>query len=96
MPASEPSATDRLLDDGFLERDGDRLCTTPRWRAALARAAAGLQHTGAPWTGLKLPIAMALAERHAELSDETLAALVEAMLPHEEAALAESWGVLGG
>ncbi len=73
-----------LAADGFLRRDGDGWRTTPRWQAALARAAFGLQRANAPWLDLRLPIAAALAEHYPERSDEELAALVEALLPVEE------------
>ncbi len=81
------SALAQLVDAGFLRRDergGVR--TTPRWQAALARAAFRLQRAGAPWD-LRLPIAAALVERFPELSDEPIAALVEEMLRIEEAEL---------
>ena len=34
---------DQLLEDGLIRRDGERTRTTPRWQAAMARAALGLQ-----------------------------------------------------
>jgi hypothetical protein len=77
----------RLLDDGFVKAEPTRLRTTPRWQATMARAALALQHRGAPWQDLRLPIAAALAEHYDRLSDEELAQLVEAMLPVEEAEL---------
>jgi hypothetical protein len=83
---------ERLLDDGLIRRDGERLRTTPRWQAAMARAAFGLQRAQAPWQDLRLPIAAALLERYPSATDEELAALVEAMLPVEEAELAAAWG----
>ncbi len=83
-----PDPLDRLVEDGLLRREGDRARTTARWQAALARAALRLQRAGAPWKDLRLPIAAALLERYAEASDEELAALVEAMVPVEEAELA--------
>ncbi len=81
-----------LLDDGLIQRDGGRARTTPRWQAAMARAALRLQRSGAPWQDLRLPIASALLERHPDATDEELAALVEAMLPVEEAELSAAWG----
>ncbi len=83
---------DVLLSDGLVERDGDRTRTTARWQAAMARAALRLQRAQAPWQDLRLPIAAALLERHPDATDEELAALVEAMLPVEEAELAAAWG----
>lgn len=84
----DPGSTlEPLIEDGLLRREGDRLRTTARWQAALARAAFSLQRAGAPWRDLRLPIAAALAERYAELPDDELAQLVEALLPVEEAEL---------
>jgi hypothetical protein len=83
---------DVLLGDGFLVREGGRLRTTPRWQAALARAALTLQRSGEPWRDLRLPVIMAMAHRYGERPDEELAALVEAMLPIEEAALPPLFG----
>lgn len=86
-------ALERLIADGYLRRDGARLTATPRWQAALARAALRLQRAQAPWRDLRLPIAAALAEPYAALDDEALATLVEAMVAVEEPGLAP---VLGG
>jgi hypothetical protein len=85
MPDS--SALRRLIDDGYLRPGAERLRTTARWQAAMARAAGSLQRAGAPWTDLRLPIAAALAERYGELADDQVADLVEAMLPVEAAEL---------
>ena len=85
---SDEAAIARLVQDGFLRCDPDRVRTTPRWQAALARAAMGLQRTNAPWCDLRLPIAAALAEHYRDLADVELAVLVEAMLPVEERELA--------
>ncbi len=81
-----------LRSDGLIRQDGGRSRTTARWQAAMARAALGLQRSGAPWQDLRLPIAAALLERYPEATDEDLAALVEVMLPVEEAELAAAWG----
>ncbi len=83
---------DVLLGDGLVRRDGDRARTTPRWQAAMARAALRLQRGGAPWTDLRLPIVAALVEQYPDASDEEVAALVEAVMPIEEAELAAAWG----
>jgi len=83
---------EQLLEDGLIRREGDRTRTTPRWQAAMARAAVALQRAQAPWQDLRLPIAAALLERYPGATDEELAALVEAMLPVEEAELAAAWG----
>jgi hypothetical protein len=86
-----PDALERLLSEGLVRREGGQTRTTARWQAGMARAALLLQRTGAP-TDLRLPIAAALLERFPEAADEDLAALVEAMLPIEEAELAPVWG----
>lgn len=90
-----PDPIGRLVECGYVRREEDRTRTTPRWQAALARAALGLQRAGAPWRDLRLPIAVALLERWPEASDEELAELVEAMLPVEEAELAPLLGERG-
>jgi hypothetical protein len=82
MPEAGP--IERLIEGGLLRRDGARLRTTRRWRAAMARAAVRLKQAGAPWTGLRLPVVAALVDLHPEAGDEALADLVEAMLPVEE------------
>lgn len=87
-----PEPLEPLLADGLLRRDGDRLRTTARWQAAMARAALRLQRDRAPWSDLRLPIAAALVEQYPEATDPQLAALVEAMLPVEEGELAPALG----
>lgn len=87
-----PDAGDVLRSDGLIRREGDRDRTTARWQAAMARAALRLQRSGARWQDLRIPVASALLERYPGASDEVLAALVEAMLPVEEAELAVAWG----
>ncbi len=85
-------AADVLRSDGLIRRDADRDRTTARWQAAMARAALRLQRSGARWQDLRIPVASALLERYPAATDEDLAALVEAMLPVEEAELAAAWG----
>ncbi len=87
-----PEPLEELLSAGMIRRDGERLRTTPRWQAAMARAALALQRAGAPWKDLRLPIAAALLERYPDATDDELAALIEAMLRIEEAELAAAWG----
>jgi hypothetical protein len=87
-----PEPLEALLSDGLIRREGERTRTTPRWQAAMARAALALQRAGAPWKDLRLPIAAALLERHPDATDDELAALIEAMLKVEEAELAAAWG----
>ncbi len=81
-----------LRSDGLILREGARDRTTARWQAAMARAALRLRRSGAPWQDLRIPIASALLERYPDATDEDLAALVEAMLPVEEAELSAAWG----
>lgn len=87
-----PEPVEVLVAAGLLRRDGDRPRTTPRWQAAMARAALGLQRAAAPWKDLRLPIAAALVEQYPDATDGELAALVEVMLPVEEEELAAAWG----
>lgn len=87
MPEADPVALERLVEDGLLQRGPQRLRTSPRWQAAMARAALALQRAGAPWGDLRLPIAAALVERYPGLGDAALAPLVEAMLAVEQAEL---------
>jgi hypothetical protein len=88
-----PEALDRLLDEGLVRREGERLRTTPRWQAAMARAALSLQGTGTPWKDLRLPVVSAMIDRFPQATDEEVADLVEAMLAVEEEELAP---LLGG
>jgi hypothetical protein len=53
----------------------------------MARAALRLYRSDAPWQDLRLPIAAALLDTYGGLSDDELAALVEAMLPIERCEL---------
>ena len=94
MPDADPLALERLVEDGLLQRS-PRLRTSPRWQAAMARAALALKRGGAPWGDLRLPIAAALIERYPGLGDEALAPLVEAMLAVEEAELPPLLGAAG-
>jgi hypothetical protein len=88
----ERDALDVLVQDGFIRHDVTRFRTTPRWQAALARAAFHLQRSGAPWQDLRLPIAAALADQYRDRPDDELASLVEAILPIEMAELAPLLG----
>lgn len=90
-PADHDLAQRRLEADGLATRDqrkGDQLRTTRRWQGAMARAALRLYEAGDPGHDLRVPIAAALLELYgADLEDEALAGLVEAMLPIEVKAL---------
>lgn len=88
-----PEPLDRLVAAGLVRREGERTRTTARWQAAMARAALLLQRAGAPMD-LRLPVVAALLERFPDEPEEPLAALVEAMLPIEEAELAPLWGAV--
>ena len=88
----DADALERLVADGILRREGGRTRTTPRWQAAMARAAARLKQEEAPWRDLRLPIAAALVESYPALDDDALVPLVEALLPVEESELAPVLG----
>ena len=78
----------RFEADGFILRDGRRWKTGRRWQQAMARAAMKLYHEGDPGDDLRVPIALAIVEIYSgTLDDETLAELVEAMLPIETSSL---------
>jgi hypothetical protein len=83
----DAAAVARLTADGYLSGPPGAERTTPRWQAALARAAATMQRRGEPWRGLKAPVALALLERDPDVGDEELAAMVEALAELEAAAL---------
>ena len=88
----ERLALEHLQEDGLVRLVGSRARTTPRWQAAMARAALALQRAGAPFGDLRLPIASALTELYGELTDEEIARYVAVMLPIEEAELAPLFG----
>lgn len=90
MPDAVSAVQERLVADGLLLRGPTGLRTTPRWQAAMARAALALQRAQAPWADLRLPIAAALVERYPALGDAELADLVEAMAAVEAAELPTS------
>ncbi len=76
----------RLELDGLLRRDADRLRTTRRWQAAMARAALRLYDT--PGEDLRAPIACALIELYGDsLDDDSIVECVQVMLPIEAAEL---------
>jgi hypothetical protein len=77
----------RLEADGFVRTDGSGAHTTPRWQAAMARAALDLHRSDAPWRDLRLPIAAALIRLYRDAGDDEIASYVEALLPIEEAPL---------
>jgi len=79
---------EKLFADGLLRLESGRRRTTARWQAAMSRSALRLQAEGAPWGDLRLPIAAALVAQYPDLLDEDIAAMVETMLPIEEAELA--------
>jgi hypothetical protein len=82
------AARARLEVDGFIVADGPTWKTSRRWQQAMARAAAQLYAAGDPGEDLRVPIALALVEIYAgRVEDETVAELVEAMLPIEARSL---------
>lgn len=85
------AAAEALVAAGLLVRGERGLATTRRWQAAMARAAARLYASEAPWEDLRLPIAMALAEL-VEADDAALARCVEVMLDVESATLRRVFG----
>ncbi|HEX9242547.1 MAG TPA: hypothetical protein VF875_08925 [Anaeromyxobacter sp.] len=87
-----PDPLDRLAAEGLVRLQSGRARTTPRWQATMARAALGLQQSGAPWKDLRLPVVTAMIERFPDATDEEIADLVEAMVAVEEAELAPLWG----
>lgn len=78
----------RLLGDGVVRREGQRLRTGRRFQRAMTRAAVALFGKGDPGDDLRVPIAFALLEIYGEdCDDDELAHLVEVMLPIEAAEL---------
>jgi hypothetical protein len=78
----------RLLGDGVVRRDGERIRTARRFQRAMTRAAFHLFGKGDPGDDLRVPIAFALLEIYGDdCTDEDLAQLVEIMLPIEQAEL---------
>ena len=77
-----------LAADGLVFQHEDRWKTGRRWQQAMARAAAKLYGLGDPCDDLRVPIAVAVLEIYEErVDDETIAALVETMLPIESESL---------
>jgi hypothetical protein len=82
------TALARLETDGFIVASGETWRTSRRWQQAMARAAAKLYEAGDPGEDLRVPIALAMVDAYSgRADDETVAELVEAMLPIEVASL---------
>jgi hypothetical protein len=82
------TALARLETDGFIVPSGAAWRTSRRWQQAMARAAAKLYEAGDPGEDLRVPIALAIVDAYAgTVDDESVAELVEAMLPIEVASL---------
>ena len=81
------SAVARLEADGFLVRSGEKWTTSRAWQRAMARAAVKLFEANDPGDDLRVPIALAMLDTYADVDDEALAELIEAMLPIETASL---------
>jgi hypothetical protein len=81
----ERAAAERaLLDHGVLRREpSGALRTTPRWQAAVMRAAARLMASGDQGEDVRLPILGALVELVPEASDAEVAAMAAVVLPVE-------------
>jgi hypothetical protein len=82
-----------LESDGLVQLDESRASTSAHFRGAMARAALRLFRAGDASEDLRVPITMALLETYgSQLSNEELAARVEAMLALEVAELAPALG----
>ena len=82
------AALARLQADGFVVETEQRLRTSRSFQRAMAKAAVKLYDDDDPGEDLRVPIALALLEAYGgAIDDETLASLVEAMLPIESASL---------
>jgi hypothetical protein len=55
-------AIERMLADGLLRCEQDRLRTAKRWHRAMARAAVSLLEVGDPGEDLRVPVAFAMVE----------------------------------
>ena len=69
---------ERLIADDFVIARGEG---TPRWHAALARAATQLLSRGEDLEDLRVPVAWALLQHNRSASDEELVELVAVMTP---------------
>jgi hypothetical protein len=81
-------ALEELIADGLVATGSGGPRTTRRWQGAMARAALRLRAAGDRSEDLRVPIAFALLELHADADDAAIARWVEAMLPVEAAELA--------
>ncbi len=82
------AALARLEADGLIASGGEIWKTSRKWQQAMARAAAKLYEAGDPGEDLRVPIALAMVNVYSDrVDDETVAELVEAMLPIEAASL---------
>jgi len=85
---TEAATLARLAADGLIERQQAAYRTSRRFQRAMARAAAELYEAGDPGDDLRVPIALALLAVYGdEVHDESLAELVETMLPIEQVSL---------
>jgi hypothetical protein len=74
------AATERLIGDGLLRREGEAVRTTRRWQGAMSRAALRLLRQGQDGDDLRVPVAGALVEIYGgEVADAELARLVQVM-----------------
>ena len=73
---------ERLTADGFVRQSADHLAPTPRWHAAVARAAVALMLQGEELQDIRVPVAWALAQVYASsTTDEELVEMVAVMTP---------------
>lgn len=75
----------RLAREGILRREGERWRTTPRWQAAMMRAAKQLLERGEKNEDLRVPMAHALEELYkGQLTDREMIDFVTVLAPIEE------------
>ena len=75
-------ALERLIADGFVRPFKDHFVPTPRWHAAVARAAVALMLQGEELDDLRVPVAWALSEVYGtSSSDDEVVEMVAVMTP---------------
>lgn len=75
----------RLQAAGLLAATEAGLRTTPRWQAAVMRAAAGLYRAGDVGDDVRVPLAMALDEQLPHTSDDDAAGMLAVLVAVEAA-----------
>jgi hypothetical protein len=82
-PKEKEGAMRRLVTLGLVRREGTNYRTSPRFQAAMARAALRLMSLEDKGHDLRMPIAAALVDVLPSAPVEEIATLVEVMLPIE-------------